>query len=487
VAALAESDLRVATDNPLTGALLALLRAAAFPGDTLAREHVRMSPLEPWLEAEGLVGSDALTLRVLAEVQALGFAGTLEGWLRRLEPALRHDEFSRERGRLLVAAAERFDEGGSRDVAEFLEFAEGHTVREADTLGVVRVMTVHKAKGLGFDLVILPDLEGETLASRRDGLAVQRAEDRSVEWVLDLPNQIFAEQEPVLAAHVAAAKSEAAYEKLCLLYVAMTRAKRALILVTEPTKQTSKSQNFTRLLHDALGETWSSGVARWFDEIKFKEPKRVAENDVSWAVPSAWVRRAARRPARTPSALKHSGVSGSLVFALKRNEGADFGTAVHERFAEVEWLEGTGALERWSASWREKWGAENEAVAEALACLSASALASAWAKPTSGRGEVWRERAFEMVLDGAWVTGVFDRVVVERDAAGAATRAVVIDYKTDRVGTDAELAAAVARHTGQLNLYRRVVAVLAEVPVGRVECGLVFTRLRRMEQVVGAG
>ena len=122
VAALAESDLRVATDNPLTGALLALLRAAAFPGDTLAREHVRMSPLEPWLEAEGLVGSDALTLRVLAEVQALGFAGTLESWLRRLEPALQHDEFSRERGRLLVAAAERFDEGGSRDVAEFLEF-----------------------------------------------------------------------------------------------------------------------------------------------------------------------------------------------------------------------------------------------------------------------------------------------------------------------------------------------------------------------------
>ena len=487
VAALAESDLRVATDNPLTGALLALLRAAAFPGDTLAREHVRMSPLEPWLEAEGLVGSDALTLRVLAEVQALGFAGTLEGWLRRLEPALRHDEFSRERGRLLVAAAERFDEGGSRDVAEFLEFAEGHTVREADTLGVVRVMTVHKAKGLGFDLVILPDLEGETLASRRDGLAVQRAEDRSVEWVLDLPNQIFAEQEPVLAAHVAAAKSEAAYEKLCLLYVAMTRAKRAMILVTEPTKQTSKSQNFTRLLHDALGETWSSGEARWFDEIKFKEPKRVAENDVSWAVPSAWVRRAARRPARTPSALKHSGVSGSLVFALKRNEGADFGTAVHERFAEVEWLEGTGALERWSASWREKWGAENEAVAEALACLSAPALASVWAKPTCGRGEVWRERAFEMVLDRAWVTGVFDRVVVERDAAGAATRAVVIDYKTDRVGTAAELAAAVARHAGQLNLYRRVVAVLAEVPVGRVECGLVFTRLRRMEQVVGAG
>ncbi len=484
LAALAESDLRVATDNPLAVALLALLRAAAFPGDTLAREHVRMSPLEPWLQAEGLVSGDVLTLRVLAEVQTLGFAGALEGWLRRLDSELKDDAFSRERGRLLVSAAERFDEGGSRDIPEFLEFMEGYTVREVDTLGVVRVMTVHKAKGLGFDLVILPDLEGVKLASRRGGLAVQRADDRSVEWVLDLPNKIFAEHEPVLAAHAAVAESEAAYENLCLLYVAMTRAKRAMILVTEPTKKSSESQNFTRLLHDALGEKWNSGEARWFQSIDFKQPKSSAKNHSSPSASIEWTRRVARRPARTPSALKQSRVSGSLLFALKRNEGADFGTAVHELFAEVEWLDGAAAMERRASVWRDKYGADNEAVAEGLACLGASALASIWSKPLSGLVEVWRERAFEMVLDGAWVTGVFDRVVVERDASGGATRALIVDFKTDRVGTDEELAAAVARHAGQLNLYRRVVAVLSKLSAGRVECCLVFTRLRRIERVV---
>jgi ATP-dependent exoDNAse (exonuclease V) beta subunit len=421
---------------------------------------------------------------VLSEVQTLGFAGALEGWLRKLDSALKDDAFSRERGRLLVAAAERFDEGGSRDVAEFLEFMEGYTVREVDTLGVVRVMTVHKAKGLGFDLVILPDLEGVKLASRRAGLAVQRADDRSVEWVLDYPNKIFAEHEPVLAAHAAAAESEAAYENLCLLYVAMTRAKRAMILVTEPTKKSSESQNFTRLLHDTLGEQWSTGEARWFQGIDFKEPKATAKNEGLASASIEWTRRAARRPARTPSALKKSGMSGSLLFALKRNEGADFGTAVHELFAEVEWLEGAAAMERWAALWRDKYGADNEAVAEGLACLGTLALASIWSKPLSGWVEVWRERAFEMVLDGAWVTGVFDRVVVERDASGGATRALIVDYKTDQVNTDEEVAAAVARHAGQLNLYRRVVAVLAKLSAARVECSLVFTRLRRIECVV---
>jgi len=271
---------------------------------------------------------------------------------------------------------------------------------------------------------------------------------------------------------------------LCLLYVAMTRAKRAMILVTEPTKKSSESQNFTRLLHDALGEKWNSGEARWFQGIDFKQPKSSAKNHSSPSASIEWTRRVARRPARTPSALKQSRVSGSLLFALKRNEGADFGTAVHELFAEVEWLDGAAAMERRASVWRDKYGADNEAVAEGLACLGASALASIWSKPPSGLVEVWRERAFEMVLDGAWVTGVFDRVVVERDASGGATRALIVDFKSDRVGTDEEVAAAVARHAGQLNLYRRVVAVLSKLSAERVECCLVFTRLRRIERVV---
>ena len=42
--AIAESDLRIGADNPFTCAFLALLRAAAHPGDTLAWEHMAMTP-----------------------------------------------------------------------------------------------------------------------------------------------------------------------------------------------------------------------------------------------------------------------------------------------------------------------------------------------------------------------------------------------------------------------------------------------------------
>jgi ATP-dependent exoDNAse (exonuclease V) beta subunit len=174
--ALAESDLQVCIDNPLGTALLALAKAAAYPGDALAWEHVRMTPLGAVLTAEGLTNPDALTLRVLGELHADGFERTIEGWLRRLEPHLAPDDaFSRERGAQFAAAARRFDESGGRDVMEFIRFMERHTEREAESASAVRVMTIHKAKGLGFDLVILPDLEGNKLDQRREGLAVQRS------------------------------------------------------------------------------------------------------------------------------------------------------------------------------------------------------------------------------------------------------------------------------------------------------------------------
>ena len=236
IPALAESDLHIATDNPLGAALLALVKAAAHPGDTLAEQHVAMTPLQGVLEAAGLGLPEQRSLRLLTQIHADGFERTLDFWLRRLEAKLAPDDaFSRERGRQFIAAAAAFDATGSREAAEFVAFMERHAVRGAEVSGVVRVMTIHKSKGLGFDVVILPDLEGQRIDQRRDGLAVQRAPDRTVEWVLDLPPKLFYAQDETLAAHVQAAEAEAGYEALSLLYVAMTRAKRAMYAITNAT------------------------------------------------------------------------------------------------------------------------------------------------------------------------------------------------------------------------------------------------------------
>jgi hypothetical protein len=144
--------------------------------------------------------------------------------------------------------------------------------------------------------------------------------------------------------------------------------------------------------------------------------------------------------------------------------------------AEVEWV-GPADGEKFAEAWTLRGAAGDEA----LACLRAPELAAVWKRPD--QAEAWRERAFEVVIDGTWVTGVFDRVVIERDQAGHAVRATVFDFKTERVVGDADLAAAVVRHAGQLNLYRRVAAVLTGLDVAAVACELVLTRLRRLASV----
>lgn len=487
--AVAESDLHVCTDNPLGAALLALAKAAAHPGDTLAQEHLRMTPLGALLAAEDLATPEALTRRMLGQIHAEGFERTMDAWVRRLEAQLApEDDFSRERARQFTAAAGLFDATGSRDVAEFIQFMERHTVREADSAAVVRVMTVHKAKGLGFDLVILPDLEGTKLDSRRDGLAVQRAKDRSVEWVLDLPGKLFAGQDPVLAAQVRAAEAGACYENLSLLYVAMTRAKRAMYLIAKPPGK-STSRNFPKLLAETLGdEDISVRIG------KLEMPGAFVEGDADWhthIVPPvaptsrpagvmqldpAAVRKSQRLPSRRPSDERTGVVEGAKLFSLgDEGRAVDFGREVHALLAEVEWAD-AAVVRRFAAGWAGA-GAAGET---ALACLRAPELAGVWTRPPGvATAEVWRERAFEIVLDGAWVTGVFDRVVVERDAGGRAVRATVFDFKTDRVAGDEEVAAALSRHGGQLHLYRRVAAVLAGVQAAAVAGEVVFTRLRR--------
>lgn len=482
LSAAAESDVRIATDNPLTCALLALLRAAAHPGDTMAEEHLRMTPLAALLAEEGLTSRDALTARVLADIHSDGFARTLERWLRRLAPAIDGDAFSEERGRLLVAAAGEFDKEGGRDVAGFLEFAGHYEARDTETAGAVRVMTIHKAKGLGFDLVILPDLEGRTLAERRAGLAVQKAPDRSVEWVLDLPPKALAGHDPVLAAHIATAEADAAYENLCLLYVAMTRAKRAMYVITEPVGEKAVSRNFPRLLRETLGEAWFRGDARWFEKIAAVPAPAIPAPALPLLdkIPTP---RTTRPPAQRPSALKAGPLNGAQLFEL--TGAAEHGRAVHALLATVEWWHTSDAA-GWAAARRGE-GANENALAEALACLAEPALAAAFIRPASAVAEVWRERAFEVMLDETWVTGIFDRVVIERDAAGRAKRVTVFDFKTDRLAGAAEAARVIERYGAQLNLYRHAAAVLTGLAVDRVGCELVLTDPRQLARAPWPG
>jgi ATP-dependent helicase/nuclease subunit A len=482
--AVADSDLRVCIDNPVGVALLSLLKAAAHPGDSLASEHLRMTPFGDILREQSCSAPDVLTQRVLQQIHNKGFEGTVSWWLARLHDKLPDlDEFSQIRARQITEAAGRFDGSQSRNVAEFLEFMESYALREPEMAGVVRVMTIHKSKGLGFDLVLLPDLEGVRIDCRREGLAVQKSADRVVEWVLDLPGKIFHAHDPVLSTHVASAESEACYEALSLLYVAMTRAKRAMYIVTKPAGSSS-SRNYPKLLSETLGEStanialgsvmlpgaFSAGDSQWYLPAR---PSPVARERT--AIPIVDV---AHQGAQTelgvnrPSDFGHQRVEADRLFSFAVSHATEFGNEVHRLLSEVEWANPDWVIQK-EDEWRRR-GEIREVVANAVGTLHSEALSDVWQHRVST--EIWRERAFEIIVDQRWISGVFDRVMVERGPTGQAVRATIYDFKTDDVRSSAERRSKVERYSHQLNLYRGVASVLTGLSPELVGAEVIFTR-----------
>ena len=486
--AVAESDLHVCTDNPLGTALLALVKAAAHPGDSLAQQHLWMTPLGDILDDVHLATPDRFSLFVLGQIHARGFELAITSWIQRLQSTWApDDQFTRERARQFIAAAGEFDATGSRDVAEFIAFMERYTLRDVEVSGALRVMTIHKSKGLGFDVVILADLDGNRLDCRRSGLAVEKNADRGVEWVLDLPEKLFHAHDPVLAAHVRRAEADACYESLSLLYVAMTRAKQGLYVITKPPGN-SNSRNFAKLLGETLGSdstaisvgrreiagAFSVGDPQWFERISAETKK---EEPPIEAVPLAnpQITATRRLKSRRASAGKSRSFAGHSLFSFNRASALDFGSALHALLATVDWWERDREADAVRV-WRTR-GVEEDVIEATLRCLGAPELRFIWAATETA--ELWREKPFEIVIDESWITGVFDRVHVHRESSGKVRRVEVFDFKTDAIEPGENLLDRASVHAGQMSLYVRAASKLLGVPLDQVDGIVVFTNVQR--------
>jgi ATP-dependent exoDNAse (exonuclease V) beta subunit len=480
-------------DNPVVAALLALVQYAVHPGDTLAWRHVAMSPLHAALRKEGL-SRKTLPTAVLRRFQAHGFGPLVRHWGGRLGEQVSLDAFGLGRLRDLTDAAEAYDQRGGRDGNEFIRFVEEYTLRESAADHAVRVMTIHQSKGLGFDIVILPELQGGSMKGA-GAVPFAVARDKATgdpRWALKMPRRMLAEADPVLAAEVEAADEKASFESLCVLYVAMTRAKRGLYMVTSFPGKNSTASDAARLLKEQLwpsqvaeditldGQSYDllylAGDADWFRTV---EPAAGTGGEA--AVPglaTAYGQRPSRR--RRLSRVTPSGSGGeeegaALLFGPGLQAAFGLGTAVHELFERIEWLDEADldqVVDDWRGTTTADPALQESAVEHFRRAAGGEAFRAALARP-GGEAELWRERSFEVVLGDEWVTGTFDRVVVGRD--GGAVRATVLDFKTNDVPTGEAVRKTVEHYRPQMELYARALGYLLDLDPADVRLRLLFT------------
>ncbi len=501
-----ESDVSVATDNPAASAMLALLKCAAHPADQFSWQQVLMSPLgdviaAQWPREEGrtaLVRANArrgrFTARVLEQLTAGGFSGTLRTWQKLLleeVPAL--DSFSGGRLDDLVRAAREFDAGGSRDVDEFVAFAEAWRIRESAHTGAIQVMTLHKSKGLTFDIVLLPDIHDTHMYQHRNGIGIGRDADREITWLSVLPGKDIASADPVIASALEEAESAQWRERLAQLYVAVTRARRANYILLPPPPAKSESVSLARIVRHMLGDVTPAdqmigerkcavlsldGNLEWIGAEKLKAPAVAATAAQEDLFGGRWDAAGSRETAiplahARPSAAKPTRAAGLTNLAARR-EARHFGTLVHTLFSRVEWGGDEAAREFFTRTMPSPENWQARALDTVRRCLRDPGISRVFAKP-AGETALWRERPFEAVIEGECVSGVFDRVTVTSGAAH------LIEFKTDQLRDEPDaIKSAVGRHSHQTQLYRAALQQLTGLPAAKINVSLLFTALPRI-------
>jgi ATP-dependent helicase/nuclease subunit A len=432
-----------------------------------------MRTLRRWHDERHWHPVDALVETVVAERRLVA-----------LTMAQRRPRDHWRRLRFLVDQARAFVEAGGATLAQFLAWTELQTSERAAAVetvvpepddDAVRISTVHGAKGLEFPVVVLAGLS----SGRPPMLS-------GVLWADEVPEvMLTAEGGGGLAFATdgwdrarAEAKDFDAAEALRLLYVATTRARDQLVVSLH---HSPRVDSHARRIH-ALGELGGTWVppAAGDETLPFTAPveappARTAGERAAWI--ARW--RAAVDAARRPWSVSPTGLAALAAPAepgpppaagteadddsgppepaaggddetpvgtlrLPPRGGTAVGRAVHAVLESVP-LDGTGPVPE--ATVRALAGAA--AAAESVeavdpgqvADLASSALRSAALAEARASGRHWREVPVVVPVGGHLLEGFVDLLYERPDGS-----LVVVDWKTDRGRTAAEVDAALDRY-----------------------------------------
>ena len=465
-------------DSPVVRAVLALLSLAHHPEDVFAWKTV--NDIFPLREAvfPDLSDAPSVSAAVSRMLARLGLARTLREIVAKLGGTGLNERTKGELDALVregAAFESRPEDGG--DLTRFRDWLAAAAGREiAASPDVLRILTIHRAKGLTLDHVIVPVPE----TAKNSSIAVpdpRRTILFGDGWALGGftgNNQAgLRKQHPVLEQAWNRAANERFLDALRTYYVALTRARQSthVFVVDEPVKD-EKIQFRTLLLAPwkdrppVRTERWGKVLFESGTMPPFKEKEGDGTDKSSFGHPWPFVPVETPIEHVTPSTLLHgagtdAGFPADLPFAENAGAAAGKGVDEHAEYARIEWIDpATPGSDRerkileWGGAWSDAF------------------------RKTPG-ATVWREKGYEVFSSEGrfWETGQFDRVVLR--GSGPDRTAEIYDFKTNAKRTGESVGDFERRmretYWMQMNAYRRAVAVLCDLPFSRITATLLLS------------
>lgn len=250
------SDNFVAIGSPMGEWLQAFFLWLEHPTDAYRRAVVLESEagkhlMPPVAEGESPAAREAAMLADWQNLLAAkGYKGTLQSLLKLVDTAA-YDEAT---ARTWLQAAQDFDVSGG-DAEAWIRFIRQRSYQSIPPKNSIQIMTMHKSKGLEFDAVILPFVGNKNVDDTQ-----KMKHFRSGKSILLSPGGDSQRQGiPELDPFVEEWRTERRTEEYNLLYVAVTRAKRALFLLlhsgAQPYKHTDAVKDHHYLTDEPKGKT----------------------------------------------------------------------------------------------------------------------------------------------------------------------------------------------------------------------------------------
>lgn len=381
-----------------------------------------------------------------------------------------------------------------RDLAESLKLG-GDAVRPDS----VEVLTIHKAKGLEWDVVLLPGLHRQLRGDERPLLSwieLPRP-DRSVDLLMASLSIGHARRDDRLGSYIALLRRQRQKHERCrLAYVAATRAREELHLfayaeevdgVLKP-RTNSMLRTFWPAIETQMGEAAPAGG----EQSPTPEPAEHVESMEatvadSVRLPVDWLPapRPALRIERVDGGIE-PGESESPEYLWAGTRRRAIGTVVHAELERLAAVAPGAPLPSRANAWRSRLRELGVEAPELDAAITdVERILSLVHRDPQAR---WilspdhREAASELRLSG-FAGGRLRDVVVDRTFVTHEGERWVIDYKTGtHQGGDLEgfLAEELVRYRDQLEMYRELVSELGPEPV---RTALYFPLLQRLVEL----
>ena len=519
------------TDSAAVQMVLSAFHLADHPGDDIARYHISHGPLAELFDVtpegdfnraencKAVAGGAALVRRMIIEQ---GFGPVVERMANLLADQCTRRERMRLQSLVELAYADPQDaQRWSLRPRKFVEYVREKKVADA-TAAQVRVMTIHKSKGLEFDAVILPlfTVGSIGLSGHAAKLIVDR--DGPADPAKMVTRHVNKKQQKYLPKSVQEAflddDRRKIRESMCLLYVALTRAAHSLHVVVsrgeKPENKTMAGVVLATMTEDPDRKKiekevlYESGNEAWYEKISNLDSDEEEQDQQATLAKFYSESRRAQKGSRIKTGVQsRRGVSSlapsemvggdevslqDVLNAGEDNLAMQRGTLLHACFELVQWLDQSVPTDEKLSHHLEKGFAGSALRRTAIKEFSNAIEKGAFPKllnfqsyrehylvqfsDARNRMEVFNERRFAASISRNDVTelieGVVDRLVLvyEDDVLVAAD---VIDFKSDAIGQH-ELAAKVATYSPQLSAYREAISVSLGLPVAAISTRLAF-------------